>query len=114
VAVGETLRRVVGKALLATTKAKEEIATLQPLQVGVGLRNATEAVAMGVQGVVDSRQSMGHWVLLKIDMANAFNTVSRRSVLHEAGGRCPTLFNYLRFNYQLHAPLFCGGEVLTS
>ena len=86
-AVAETLRRVVGKALLATTKVKEEVATMQPLQVGVGLRNATEAVAMGVQGVVDSRQSMGHWVLLKIDMANAFNTVSTKSVLHEAGGR---------------------------
>jgi hypothetical protein len=69
---------------------------------------------MGVQGVVDSRQSMGHWVLLKIDMANAFNTVSRKAVLQEAGGHCPTLFNYLRFNYQLHAPLFCGGEVLSS
>ena len=109
VAVGETLRRVVGKALLASGRTKEQIATLQPLQVGVGLRNATEAVAMGVQGVVDSRAGAGHLVILKVDMTNAFNTICREGVLHETQARCPSLFNYLRFCYQLHAPLFCGG-----
>ena len=108
-AVGETLRRVVGKAILASSRTKQQIESLQPLQVGVGLRNATEAVAMGVQGVVVSRASMGHWVILKVDMTNAFNTISRETVLHETQGRCPSLFNYLRFCYQLHAPLFCGG-----
>ena len=114
VAVGETLRRVVGKALLASGRTKQQIETLQPLQVGVGLRNATEAVAMGVQGVVDSRASTGHWVILKVDMTNAFNTVSREAVLRETQARCPSLFNYLRFCYQLHAPLFCGGQPLSS
>ena len=46
-AVGETLRRAVGKAVLATSHTKEQIGCMQPLQVGVGLRNATQAVAMG-------------------------------------------------------------------
>jgi hypothetical protein len=104
----------VGKALLASGRTKEQIANLHPLQVGVGLRNATEAVAMGVQGVVDSRAAMGHWVILKVDMTNAFNTISRQGVLHETQARCPSLFNYLRFCYQLHAPLFCGGQTLPS
>ena len=109
VAVGETLRRIVGKALLASSRTKQQIESLQPLQVGVGLRNATEAVAMGVQGVVDSRASMAHWVILKVDMTNDFNTISRETVLHEMQARCPSLFNYLRFCYQLHAPLFLRG-----
>ena len=81
--MGETLRRVVGKALLASGRTKQQIETLQPLQVGVGLRNATEAVAMGVQGVFDSRASTGHWVILKVDMTNAFNTVYSKAVLRE-------------------------------
>ena len=114
VAVGETLRRVVGKALLSTSVAKEQVARVQPLQVGVGLRNATEAVAMGIQSLVDSRQSTGQWVLLKMDLSNAFNCIDRETVLHETQSRCPALFNYVRYCYHLNAPLFCGGNVLAS
>ena len=38
VAVGETLRRMVGKALLATTAARDEISRLSPLQTGIAGR----------------------------------------------------------------------------
>jgi hypothetical protein len=99
VAVGETLRRVVGKAILATSVAKGQVATLQPLQVVVGLRNATEAVAMSVQSYVDTRQSTGHWVPLKVDLSNAFNCIERQLVLREAQTRSPCLFNFLRYSY---------------
>ena len=69
---------------------------------------------MGVQGVVDRRASTGHWVILKVDMTNAFNTICRQGVLHETQTRCPSLFKYLRCCYQVNAPLFCGGQVLPS
>ena len=36
VAVGETLRRLTGKVLLATAVAKAQVAQLTPVQVGVG------------------------------------------------------------------------------
>ena len=43
VAIGETLRRLVGKVLLASANAKDQVSSLQPLQVGVGVRNAAES-----------------------------------------------------------------------
>ena len=53
VAVGETLRRLAGKTLLMTATARTQVATLTPLQVGVGVQSAAESVAMGTQAMVD-------------------------------------------------------------
>ena len=47
VAVGETLRRLVGKALLATPEARKQVSSLQPVQTGLGVPGAVEAVGMG-------------------------------------------------------------------
>ena len=47
VAVGETLRRLVGKALLSTPVARAQVSGLTPVQVGVGVRSAAEAVKWG-------------------------------------------------------------------
>ena len=55
VAVGETLRRLTGKVLLATAVAKAQISHLTPVQVGVGVPSAAESVVMGTQW-------MGEWM----------------------------------------------------
>jgi hypothetical protein len=60
VAVGQTLRRLVGKALLSTGAAKEQIARLTPIQTGIGVRGATEAVAMACQSLVDNTGPQRH------------------------------------------------------
>lgn len=114
VAVGDTLRRVVGKALLATNVCKTEVAQLGPIQTGIGIRGAAEAVAMGCQSLVDSLEKQPGWVLLKVDMSNAFNTVSRKAVLQSALQYCPSAFNFLKFAYSEPAPLFSGGRMLLS
>ena len=105
---------MVGKALLATQAARNDIEKLHPLQVGVGIPGAADAVAMGLQSLVNSQPTGSHWVLLKVDISNAFNTIHRQHVLEQTAIRCPTLFNYLRFNYRSHAPLFCGPTILES
>jgi hypothetical protein len=69
---------------------------------------------MGLQRLVDARQNDPDCVILTIDMTNAFNALSRGAVLEQAQTRCPSLFNFLRFSYQLHAPLFTGGQVIQS
>jgi len=46
--VGDTLRRIVGKALLHTTDVKAQLACLQARQCGVGVPYACEMVRMGV------------------------------------------------------------------
>jgi hypothetical protein len=46
VAVGETLRRMVGKVLLATPTVRKQVATLSPTQCGVGVKGAAESVQL--------------------------------------------------------------------
>jgi hypothetical protein len=51
IAVGETLRRVVGKCLLGLDRTKEELHVLQPRQCGVSVQGATELVGMAFKGL---------------------------------------------------------------
>ena len=113
-AVGDTIRRLVGKALLSTPVAKHQVDTLAPLQTGVGVKGTTEAIAMGCQAFVDTCSMQAGWVMLKVDMSNAFNTVHRGDVLQGALHYCPSAYNYLATAYRSPAPLFCGGKVLWS
>ena len=108
VAVGETLRRLVGKALLNTPVARSQVAGLTPVQVGVGVRSAAESVAMGAQSLVNHLGVSATWCVLKVDMTNAFNTVDRTALLKAALHFTPALFNYLRFAYGQEAPCTWG------
>ena len=114
VAVGETLRRLVGKALLATGVSKGQVATLSPTQVGVGVRSAAESVAMGLQATVDSLAHTTDWAVIKVDLRNAFNTVDRLAVLKGALQFAPAAYNYLRYAYSAEAPLYVGDCVIPS
>jgi hypothetical protein len=112
IAVGETLRRMVGKCLLATDPMKEQVRGLQPRQCGVAVPGATELVGMGLQRLVDARKDDANWVVLTIDMANAFNTIQREAILQGCAKRTPVAYNWLRSCYQGHSPLYCQGQRL--
>ena len=114
VAVGETLRRLVGKALLATGVSKRQVASLAPLQAGVGIRSATEAIAMGTNNLVSSLSATHDWALLKVDLSNAFNSLDRLAMLKGALAHAPASYNFLRFAYAQHAPLYIGDATLSS
>ena len=114
VAVGETLRRLVGKALLSTSTLKEQVADLAPVQCGVGVSVAAENVAMGVRALVDTYGGSPNWAILKVDLKNAFNSVHRDVVLRGAHSMAPGAYNFLAYAYQQHAPLFIGATHLTS
>ena len=114
VAIGDTLRRLAGKVLLATGPSRQAVHKLAPIQVGVGVAGAAEAVAMTVQGLVSELASTNDWVLLKVDLRNAFNCVSRHSLLQGAKALVPSAFSFLSYAYTQEAPLFLGNETLWS
>lgn len=60
VAVGETIRRLIGKALLATGTAKDQVSKLQPTQVGVGVAYTVESVAIGFQHLIQKLDPAGN------------------------------------------------------
>jgi len=54
IAVGDTLRRLVAKWLLATSQGESATAALAPLQTAFAKGSTCEVVEMGVQAHVDS------------------------------------------------------------
>ena len=112
IAVGETLRRMVGKCLLATELLKEQLHALQPRQCGVAVQGATELVGMGLQRFVDARRDDSDWVILMVDVSNAFNTIDRHAILRGCAKYTPVAYNWLHSCYQGHSPLFCQGKLL--
>ena len=111
IAVGDTLRRLVGKVLLRIDVTKEQVATLGPRQCGVGVMSATELVGMGVQRTV---QALGTapWVALQVDVANAFNTIDRRAMVRQAITKVPAAAPWLQWCYAQEVPLYCQGKLL--
>ena len=114
VAIGEVLRRLVGKVLLALTEVRDQVSALAPVQVGVCVPAAAESVGMGVQAVVRRLVQNGSWACLQLDFSNAFNCLDRTAMLRAAAHTAPSVLNYLRFAYRTPAPLFTSGGVIMS
>ena len=102
IAVGETLRRLSAK-LLVMKFQPEAAEALLPLQVGVGIPGATEAVIHKVREWM--RSAPPDHALLQVDFANAFNTIDRSAMLSAIARRCPKFLPYATFCYGASTPL---------
>ena len=78
------------------------------------MASAAECVAMGLQSVVDSLSHTADWVILKVDLSNAFNSVQRWAVLKAATAYVPAAYNYLKYAYSQEAPLYVGDVTIPS
>ena len=114
IAVGETIRRLVGKVLMHVPKLMGEMRALAPIQCGVGVTNACESIGQGLQALIPSMPEDGDWVVLQIDVSNAFNTIDRTGVLKGTAERAPTMYPFLKSLYGQPAFLFCQGRVMLS
>jgi len=66
IAVGDTLRRLVAKWLLATSQGRSATAALAPLQTAFEEGSPCEVVAMGVQSHVDALTGSTGLLLLQV------------------------------------------------
>ena len=109
------LRRLVGKLLVARLQP-ESVRHLLPLQLGVGVKAATELIQRSTQYFVDSPLfSEGEMCLVQLDFKNAFNSVNRPKMLQELRSTNPKLSPWVEFTYCKEAPLFIqGGLTITS
>ena len=82
IAVNEVLRRLVGKCqcLLSREKAAN---FFQPFQYGVACLGGAEKIIHKVRQCVDNHWLDSNFALLKVDMTNTFNLVSRQTFLEE-------------------------------
>lgn len=105
IAIGEAWYRLAMLCALAEVGAEVGVG-LAPLQVGVGTRCGVDAVAHAVSTALAADPQN---VVLSVDMANAFNTVSRDAVLGAVRERMPQLLPVVQWAYGFPSALHVIG-----
>ena len=90
VAVGETLRRLVGKCLCKEV-AEAARDRLAPLQVGVAVPGGAEAAVHVARQWFTRNQGNRDKAFAKLDLSSAFNTVNQKAVLRAVHEDFPAL-----------------------
>ena len=114
IAVGSVYRRIAAK--VAATSASVMLgAELRPVQLGVATRNGCESAVHTVRAYAElSDCSAEERILVKLDVANAFNSVRRDSMLEVVQERAPNIYPFVWQGYSQAAPLFMGDSVILS
>ena len=113
IAVGEIMRRLTGKCLMKIVRADAHN-HFWPLQVGVAVPHGAEIAIHTVRAWLRRHRTSNAKVLVKLDFANAFNQVSRTTVLQEARAHFPALARWATWCYGQPTRLQFGGHVLES
>eukprot|EP00731_Ephydatia_muelleri_P023351 Em0015g934a len=113
IAVGETLRRLTGKCLCALVKEKASD-FFQPLQLGVACASGTEKIVHGLRRCVEDHWLDNDFAVIKSDMKNAFNLVSREALLLECSNLFPELLPWATWCYGSQPFFFHSLGILTS
>eukprot|EP00731_Ephydatia_muelleri_P009723 Em0005g309a len=104
IAVGEAIRHLAGKCLCVIPKGKAHD-FLAPLQLGVACPAGAEKIIHGLRGCVDEHWHDADFAVLKIDLHNAFNQISRQAVLDACGLHFPELLPWSSWCYNRGPPL---------
>jgi hypothetical protein len=108
IAVGETLRRLVGKFLLQSAEAQAAVGKMEPAQTAFRKGGPCTCVGMGIQEAINLLPSEP-WVLLQVDLANAYNSLDRVAILSEVRTKCRRFLTWVQQSLQ-PAPLFYGSH----
>ena len=110
IGIGETVRRIIGKAITATIT--EDIQdSAGPLQVCAGHISGCEAAVHAMHRVYESRETEA---VLLVDASNAFNSLNREAALRNIQHLCQTLSKIITNTYRENPQLFIDGNILYS
>jgi hypothetical protein len=104
IAIGEVWCRLAG--LCALSACADVGRDLAPLQLAVGISGEVEAAVHAVKAALSKDRNAA---LLSVDMANAFNTVSRSAVFAAVQERAPSLLPYVQWSYGAATDLHIVG-----
>ena len=99
--MGETWRRVTSRAI-CFQKGKEFADYFTTLQHGVSVEKGAKLLVLQVQFLMEKHED---WILLKTDVKNAFNSVSRSHLLKQVLTTFPDIYNYAAVVYSDINPL---------
>ncbi|KAL5493203.1 hypothetical protein EMCRGX_G014348 [Ephydatia muelleri] len=104
---------LVGKCLCSMVKDKAAD-FFDPFQRGVACAAGAEKIAHGLRDCVEENWHVEGFTVLKIDLVNAFNLVSRQALLSECGTHFPELLPWVSWCYCQHPVLWHTLGNLTS
>ena len=110
IGVGETLRRVVTKAIIGLCKtAAKESAGIK--QLAAGHRSGCEAAVHGLREHFESPETEA---VILLDAENAFNSMNRKLAVHNIKYMCPEVAQFLANSYQAPSKLRVGEVTIMS
>ena len=110
IGIGEVLRRIIGKAVIA--EIKPDLAqSAGCLQLCAGQQLGCEAAAHAMSEIFQEEETDA---VLLIDASNAFNSLNRDAMLHNIRYLCPPLSMYVNNCYKVPSRLLVMGGVEIS
>ncbi|KAL5517220.1 hypothetical protein EMCRGX_G002723 [Ephydatia muelleri] len=101
------------KCLCSLVKDKVS-SCFEPHQFGVACSHGTEKVVHGLRKCIEEHWDDEDFIVLKVDMRNAFNLISRQALLSECSTFFPELLPWARWCYGSHPYLWHPLGHLTS
>ena len=112
VGIGETLRRIISKAVVSLLKP-DILCASGCLQTCAGLEGGIEAAVHSMRQIFDDDKCEA---VILIDAENAFNRLNRKAALMNIKQICPNLYQFLDNSYSNPAKLFLedGSHILSE
>src|SRR6202012_3767720 len=98
IAAGNVFRRIASKCVCQLHQARFR-AALGKHQVGVAHPAGAESVVHLAREVVDRKWADSEFVVLKVDFANAFNSIDRHAMLEQCQAKFPDLLRWVQWCY---------------
>ena len=97
IAIGEVFRRITAK-VICSEKQTEFHSFFCSIQHGVTTKGGVELIVHQAQALIEQHPD---WVILKSDIKNAFNSISRQHMLHQVCNHFPDVYPHT-FNMYGH------------
>ena len=110
IAIGETVRRIIGRAILSIIKASIMEAA-GPKQLCAGQEAGCEAAIHAMRDIFENKNSDA---VLLVDASNAFNSLNRENALRNIQKLCPSLATVLINTYREDVPLYINDKTIFS
>ena len=110
IGVGETLRRLISKAILRVTR-DDILKAVGILQLCAGQEAACEARVHAMRSLFEDD---GVEAMLLVDASNAFNSLNREAAIRNVRVYCPILAPMLTNTYRTPSRLFIDGDHILS
>lgn len=106
IGVGEVLRRIIGKCIMAVVKEDVRSAAGN-LQVCAGQQAGGEAAIHAMREIFSQDDCEA---VLLVDAKNAFNTINRKTMLHNINIKCPSLAMYVKNTYKEPSNMYINNR----